>query len=183
MKAITVWQPWASLIACGAKTFETRSWAPPLSVIGRRIAIHAAKADTLKIFEALPRDIVLAIGDALEDAGLDGADWGTLPRGAVVCTAQLSAAHLCGNMNPDSMVYVEKTVGSIDAPILIEADPFGDFSHGRWAWQLDDVQPLEKPAMALGHQGFWNWEQPRNLLPTLAGQKTLGLSSGDFHEP
>jgi hypothetical protein len=39
MKAITIWQPWASLKACGAKEFETRSWAT--SYRGP-IAIHAA---------------------------------------------------------------------------------------------------------------------------------------------
>lgn len=27
MKAITIWQPWALLLACGGKRFETRSWA------------------------------------------------------------------------------------------------------------------------------------------------------------
>lgn len=43
MKAISLWQPWASLIACGAKPYETRSWAPPRSMIGQPIAIHAAK--------------------------------------------------------------------------------------------------------------------------------------------
>ena len=26
MKAISLWQPWASLVATGAKTYETRSW-------------------------------------------------------------------------------------------------------------------------------------------------------------
>src|SRR5712671_3817606 len=43
MKAISLWQPWASLIACGAKPFETRHWAPPRELIGQSIAIHAAK--------------------------------------------------------------------------------------------------------------------------------------------
>jgi ASCH domain len=43
MKAISLWQPWASLIACGAKPFETRHWAPPRELIGQPIAIHAAK--------------------------------------------------------------------------------------------------------------------------------------------
>src|ERR1700732_4369319 len=43
MKAISLWQPWASLIACGAKPYETRDWAPPESMIGQPIAIHAAK--------------------------------------------------------------------------------------------------------------------------------------------
>ncbi len=39
MKAITLWQPWASLVAIGAKTIETRSWAT--SYRGP-LAIHAA---------------------------------------------------------------------------------------------------------------------------------------------
>ena len=43
MKAISLWQPWASLIACEAKRIETRSWKPPQSLIGERIAIHAAQ--------------------------------------------------------------------------------------------------------------------------------------------
>ena len=32
MKALTLHQPWASLIAHGVKTIETRSWAPPRSL-------------------------------------------------------------------------------------------------------------------------------------------------------
>lgn len=43
MKAISLWQPYASLIALGAKTIETRSWAPPAQYLETRIAIHAAK--------------------------------------------------------------------------------------------------------------------------------------------
>lgn len=43
MKAITVRQPWASLIAEGIKTIETRGREHPWrSAIGRTIAIHAA---------------------------------------------------------------------------------------------------------------------------------------------
>jgi hypothetical protein len=43
MKAISLWQPWASLIAAGLKPYETRNWAPAPSMIGQTIAIHAAK--------------------------------------------------------------------------------------------------------------------------------------------
>src|SRR5688500_9634413 len=42
MKALTLWQPWASLVAVGVKTIETRSWPAPNSLNGERIAIHAA---------------------------------------------------------------------------------------------------------------------------------------------
>ena len=43
VKAMSLHQPWASLIAAGVKNVETRSRPPPQSLIGQRIAIHAAK--------------------------------------------------------------------------------------------------------------------------------------------
>ncbi len=42
MTAITVQQPWAALIAAGAKRTENRTWRPR-SVVGKPIAIHAGK--------------------------------------------------------------------------------------------------------------------------------------------
>ena len=45
MKALTIWQPWASLIAGGAKQYETRSWATQYR---GPIAIHAAARYTRK---------------------------------------------------------------------------------------------------------------------------------------
>lgn len=43
MRALTIRQPWATLIALGVKTIETRSWRAPRSLIGQTIAIHAGK--------------------------------------------------------------------------------------------------------------------------------------------
>ena len=44
MKALTLYQPWASLIAVGAKTIETRGYRPPSTLkLGERFAIHAGK--------------------------------------------------------------------------------------------------------------------------------------------
>lgn len=40
MKALTLWQPWASLVALGIKTIETRSWSTQYR---GPLAIHAAK--------------------------------------------------------------------------------------------------------------------------------------------
>lgn len=41
MKALTIWQPWASLLVSGQKKYETRSWA---TAYRGPIAIHAAMA-------------------------------------------------------------------------------------------------------------------------------------------
>jgi hypothetical protein len=38
--ALTVWQPWASLIIKDFKPYEFRGWPAPRSLVGRRLAIH-----------------------------------------------------------------------------------------------------------------------------------------------
>lgn len=43
MKALTLYQPWATLIIHGPKRIENRRWTPPKDLIGKRIAIHAGK--------------------------------------------------------------------------------------------------------------------------------------------
>lgn len=35
--------------------------------------------------------------------------------------------------------------------------PYGDFTPGRFAWILKNIQPIE-PIPIKGHQGLWNWE-------------------------
>jgi hypothetical protein len=42
MKAITIKQPWASLIVHGIKDIENRTWACPEKYIGHRVLIHAS---------------------------------------------------------------------------------------------------------------------------------------------
>lgn len=42
MKAISIKQPWASLIAYGIKDFENRTWKCPQKYIGQRVLIHAS---------------------------------------------------------------------------------------------------------------------------------------------
>lgn len=44
MKAITIKQPWASMIANGLKSIETRSHTRFKNLLGRRVAIHAGLA-------------------------------------------------------------------------------------------------------------------------------------------
>lgn len=43
MKAITIKQPWASLIVHGIKDIENRTWSCPNKYLGQRVLIHASK--------------------------------------------------------------------------------------------------------------------------------------------
>jgi hypothetical protein len=40
---------------------------------------------------------------------------------------------------------------------------FGDYSPGRWAWILDDIQPLREPVRARGAPGLWDWYPPLEI--------------------
>lgn len=64
MRALSIWQPWASLIRDGRKTIETRSWE---MLYRGPLAIHA----TMYVEKY-----------ACEEFGYD---WRTIPRGAVLC--------------------------------------------------------------------------------------------------
>ena len=151
MKAITIWQPWASLIADGRKLYETRAYAPPGALIGQRIAIHAGRHRS-------GANAILARNWGMDD----------LPLGAVVCTARLVAAHLTISQpgHPGmSMVYVSRSKGLAVAADPdwqadysgIPTDPYGDYAAGRWAWRMLDVQVLDPPVPARGRQGWWEW--------------------------
>ena len=92
MKAISLWQPHASLAVSGIKLYETRTWPAPRSIVGQRIWIHAAKADKdlLEIAEyyadwkagAPKEDSMHAYLEAMVSMGFDSLR--DLPRGSIV---------------------------------------------------------------------------------------------------
>lgn len=143
LRALTLHQPWATLIAIGAKTIETRSWPPPRTVRpGDRLAIHAGKHVADWMNEEWEQRV----------RALLGSDWRvSVPRGAVVAVATLAAWGVTENRGrPWSAVP-----GDISGDDLL----FGDWSPGRYAWVLTDVEPLDPPEPARGYQGLWNWRR------------------------
>lgn len=178
MKAISLWQPWASLIACGVKPYETRDWAPPASLIGQPIAIHAAKkidkgaaefAEDLMYGQYEPGGYELA--DKLEASfstacdeimGLFGSS--VMPIGCIVAIARLDAAFQLGDPAEGTVMpaaSVTKRMLSRPMPdcFTVRYDGFGDYSPGRWAWLLRDVKPINPPLMMKGAQGFFDLPQ------------------------
>lgn len=153
MKAITIWQPWASLLACGAKEFETRSWAT--SYRGP-IAIHAAQrpfnTDPYLDRELYPYADALGLPDIYS--------FHTLPYGCIIATAELVGCHkivLHGGrgLSSASSGWIETDRG-IYEPTQKELY-FGDWIPGRYAWELANIKLLTEPIPAKGKQGMWNW--------------------------
>lgn len=175
MKAISLWQPWASLVAVGAKPYETRSWAPPEALIGQPIAIHAAKRVDREAV-GLAEDVAYGqhghdLADNLEAsmAGVPDSHMGVFghaafPVGCVVAIARLDAAFHLGEIAQGTAVPAASTTRRlISRPMpgcfTVRIDEYGDYSPGRWAWLFREVQPLTPPVPAVGRQGFFDLPQ------------------------
>ncbi|MEE7460622.1 hypothetical protein MFUR16E_04400 [Methylobacterium fujisawaense] len=153
ISALTVWEPWASLIAAGAKPYEFRGWHAPAAHIGKRIAIHSGARPVRKVEVAdllmrlrgpqawttcLKPELAIPLLERLH----------TAPKAAVLshvlCTAILGAP-----------VRSYEIVGEFGGAIN---DSDRD-QHCNWAWPLTDIQPLMPPVPARGAQGFWTWRE------------------------
>lgn len=152
MKIITVWQPWASLIAIGAKPYEFRGWAAPAAVHQKRIGIHAGKrkvklAEVSKLIEqllgpmawetCLRPDLTLPL---LQRAFVEP---DILPRSAILCTAILGEP-----LNAMDIVH------EFGGPV----NDSGRDEHANFAWPMTDIEQLLPPIEAQGMQGLWNYE-------------------------
>lgn len=167
MKAITILEPWASLIACGAKKIETRSWATKYR---GKIAIHTGKTskivDRPQLFEAIPAFLKLTYYHVKEGKKNEYMR-NNLNLGCVIATADLiDCRKIIGTK--DEMVNI-KGIGETVIPnkkIMLEGDMevdgvsecyLGDYTPGRYAWILDNIERIE-PVPAKGKQRIWNWE-------------------------
>ena len=142
MKAITLIQPWATLIALGEKQIETRSWSTKHR---GGLAIHAgAKIDG----EACE---IPEIKAALKRHGYIDPD--TLPTSAILSTCVLFD---CVQMV--SFAY-EPSFCSVPGYIASTKErAFGDYRPGRYAWVLGINKLFKVPVKAKGKLGLWNWE-------------------------
>ncbi len=170
MKAITVWQPWATLLACGAKKYETRSW--PTKYRGP-IAIHAAKKNPMSLKDILYGDTAMKMHYILaREFGSSQGDWDDLPLGAIIATAELAncwyiVAHPGTNVDIAKHIPIGVESMSTDKHAPDFADYFvpteqeiifGDWTPGRYAWEIANVKMLPDPISVKGMQGLWNWE-------------------------
>ena len=149
MKALTLMQPFATLVAIGAKTNETRSWK---TIHRGRIAIHASARITPEFQRICQAEPFRGI---LKKAGYRS--WRDLPRGAVLCTISLTE---CKEIIEENQ---EKQYAILEDETMVADNEFyfGDYTPGRYAWQLQDVSQFNKPIQAKGQLSLWEWNDPR----------------------
>jgi hypothetical protein len=150
MKVLTLTQPWASLVALGAKRIETRSWSANYR---GPLAIHAAKS--------MPKDArAFAMfnpwcAQVLFDNDLTV---GTLPRGVILATCRLVTVGYTDHISiGTSLTPGESRIYQHGIRISGQEFAFGDYSPNRFAWFLEDVCPLSEPIPAKGALGLWEF--------------------------
>ena len=129
---ISLRQPYATLIACGEKTYETRSRDTKYR---GEIYIHAAKGIEQwqrEGFEILDEEIAIR-----ELLGYDSIE--EMPRGVIVARAVLS------NTFPAERARLRRPEQSL----------FCNFADTRFAYQLDDVELVESDVTVSGQLGIF----------------------------
>jgi activating signal cointegrator 1 len=137
VKALTLTQPWASLVALGAKRIETRSWRSNYHGL---LAIHAAAS-----FPRWAKDTCNK-PDFAKELGLD-----PLPTGRVIAVVTLVQCI------PTDALQSNQVIG--DFYLDDKERAFGDYAPGRFAWLLSHVTMLAAPIPAKGKLGLWEWNE------------------------
>ena len=135
MKALTISQPYASLIASGEKWVENRTWHT--SYRGP-LAIHAGQKSSY----LTPKELR------------------SYPTGVVVATCELLG---CLNLSEAERYYSQgafypeaRQMGWGNAGLLSFLEH--EYTDGPWCWILANVKKLEIPIPAIGKQRFWEFE-------------------------
>ena len=131
LRGLSLTQPWATLVAIGAKRNETRGWSTRYR---GRLAIAASKG-----FPRACRDLCTLDPFRLALSSAGYGSWKDLPRGVVVATARLRDVR----RTDDSTI-----------PLAFSEEAFGDYGPDRFAFLLDDVQRLHSPVPGRGSLGL-----------------------------
>lgn len=163
MKAISIHEPYASLIRTGAKTFEIRFWATKYRGL---LLICAAKARPVRklytdlSYGHIQRGLRPLLGKPLDlKIGWPGVKLEHLNFGKAVAIVEVTDCIFTNNL--------------ISEDVLPQTG-FGDFHLNRFAWKLKLITEVD-PFPVKGHQGFFNVRLPEPVISTLVEK---GLING-----
>lgn len=149
MKALTLYQPWATFIVAGLKTLETR---PTKTHHRGPLVIHAGKLGYWELIDMLGEAEVARLDRICRRFKLPPV--ACLPRGAALGTVEVLN---CGRIILGSRIdWIDKAGGwGIGHPGMLERS-MGDYSVGRYAWMMIRPAPLPEPIPMSGKQGLWD---------------------------
>lgn len=138
IKALSLWQPWASLMAAGVKIDDIRDWT---TTYRGPLAIHAAK--TIDRVGAPAHLCASTLGMRW---------WCECPAGAIVAIGMLT------DCRPSAVA--RRTTTAINLAC-------GDFTTGRHALRVERIRPLIEPIPVTGRRLLFNWVPPTDIEDNL----------------
>lgn len=158
MKALSLHQPWATLVALGAKRYETRGWETsyrgPLLICSSKGGLCRSSFQELigsqPVFQKALQPL---LPPNCKHPILDDYFWG-MCWGAALAVVDLVECL--------STVELGKQFEKGKLPHFRNTDElfFGDFSPGRFAWKLENVRRLKKPFTVKGRQRLFEVDDP-----------------------
>lgn len=153
MKAITIRQPWASLIAHGIKDIENRTWRCPTKHIGTRVLIHAA-VKTADFWDCPNYGIVNKHIREVTKYGIDYSKYNTM---AIIGSVEIAD---CVVNHPS--IWAEKTKLPTVGDVLEDIHFLGKVQNPDsiiYNWVLASPILFDEPILGVkGKLGFWNYE-------------------------
>lgn len=176
LPAISLWQPWASLMAAGVKTIETRGYRCPRSMTPLVICSTATvPSEVWRLIDSRQGAALRALCEKhLPDWRPEQRGLG-LPQGAALTVVRQMISvptHLCappswgehddGDLPVKGFDVADPEHDQGDTTVLVSVDNWnsGDYGYGRWAWLTEDNRPLADPIPVKGRQRLWSWTVP-----------------------
>ena len=153
IRALTLWEPWASLMALGVKQFETRSWAPRGLEAGDLVVVTAAKRwaeEQWGAWERLGRK-----HPSLQEVFWPIIDFKNWRDGPPTLGHALSIHEYRGHGVSDGMMIRVESERLLYFRIPEREQELGDYRRGRYAWYMPVTQRLKPPVPVTGRQGLW----------------------------
>lgn len=156
IKAISLWEPWATAWAILLKKGETRAWAPKAAGTDYRgpLAIHAAKKDTPNLRAWFVNRLTICAQSRyrFNQVGIERFSDLRQTMGHVIAICRLDQVKPAEDCTPDTL-----------------EQSWGDYSPGRYIWFPTHMTRLPRPVPCVGRQALFNWDVPADIaaLPEL----------------
>lgn len=149
MKALTLWQPWSSLVMSGLKVYEFRTWPAPRALRGHRIINHAGRR---KMMRSELQELIYNLAQGNDTTLGSG-------RTREALAFVKSVDHMLGNF-PYGVALGSFVLGepkrATDIMIDLGRDP-ATADPNIWGWPITDLEVFPEPIPCKGAQGFWDY--------------------------
>lgn len=174
LKAITLYEPWASLMAIGAKVNETR---PVRTTHRGDIAIHAAK-----VSPNFSEDVAVDAINAFKSRGLVPS-LNTL--GCILAIVDVWDVQPADNFFRQHLFNQEQhkeLVAGGMIPLTEEEYVFGGYAPGRWIYRTRNLRRLKNPVPTRGYQSI-GWTVPPDIEASVRAELCPHDTDGDGNCP